>query len=114
MISAGSARASSSARAVLPAAVGPISRIALAVSEDGLSAATQEKLVQLGNAQLRPGRPAVIALVRAIRLLHVPEQCIHFRAGELPVRAHRPVTGHRAEQLVDTLFQPAAAALLRQ
>src|SRR3954462_10127520 len=40
--------------------------------------AAQEQPVQLAQGELAPGRPAVVALVGALGLLHLPQQGVHF------------------------------------
>src|SRR5688572_20554496 len=83
-ISSGNSRASASAMSVLPLPVGPVStaigrrRPAPVVSgrDSGdplTSSAAQDHGVELGQRHLRPGRPAVIALVGARCLLHLAQ-----------------------------------------
>ena len=46
----------------------------------------------------------MIALSRALGRLHRPQQCVHFRDAQTPMRAHRPMAGH-----ADTSFGYRAA-----
>src|SRR3977135_558349 len=59
-----------------------------------LSAATQEQLVEVGEGELVPRRPAVVAAARALGLLHLAQQRVHLCDGESAVGAHRCVAGH--------------------
>src|SRR5258705_7557073 len=104
MISTGKSPASVAASALLPLAVGPISRIAAG------SAATHEELVEVRQAHLEPRRAAVVALPGALGLLHLAQQRVHLRNRQRPVGAHRAVAGHGAEQLVAALGEHAARA----
>src|SRR5256885_11137051 len=64
------------------------------------SAPAQEKLVEIGHAELVPGRPPVVAAAGALGLLHVAQQRVHLRGGERAMRAHRRMACHGSEQLV--------------
>jgi hypothetical protein len=113
--SAGSASASASARSVLPEAVGPISRIAgrqrsrrAAPSSVRGSTAPRHRLRISAPAQEQPSSsrvgqrvqvgPAVVALVRALGALHVPQQRVHLLERQAPVGAHGAMAGHAGEQ----------------
>src|SRR5438094_930485 len=74
MISTGKWPVRVAASALLPLAVGPMSRIAAG------SAATHEQFVEIGEAHLKPGRAAVVALAGALGFLHLAQQGVH-RAG---------------------------------
>src|SRR5262244_1528502 len=87
-ISTGKRAASAAASALLPLAVGPMRRIAAG------SAATHEELVEVREAHLEPRRPAVIALPRALGLLHLAQQRVHLGDRQRAVRAHGAVAGH--------------------
>src|SRR5258705_4190388 len=63
-------------------------------------AATQEKLVEVGEGELVPRRPAVVAAARALGFLHLAQQRVHLCNREGAVGAHRGVAGHGGEQLV--------------
>src|SRR5688572_6930547 len=84
------------ARSVLPEAVGPIKKtrggnfreLTLPLPSP------QKELIELMHAELHPCRPAMIALAAALRLLHFPQQGVHFLQGQLPAGAHRGVAGH--------------------
>src|SRR5437899_2895756 len=102
MISTGKAPVSVAASALLPLAVGPMSRIAAG------SAATHEELVEIGEAHLKPSRTAMVALAGAIGLLHLAQQGVHLQDREGPMGAHRAVAGHRPEQFVAALREHAA------
>ncbi len=56
----------------------------------------------------------MVALAAALGVFHVAQQTVHFRQGQAAVGAHRTVTGHGAEQLVDMGLDPVAAAVLQQ
>src|SRR5256885_14570058 len=102
MISTGRRPARVAASALLPLAVGPMSRIAAG------SAATHEEFVEIGETHLVPGRTAMVALPGALGLLHLAQQGVHFRNRQGPMGAHRAVAGHRPEQLVAALGEYAA------
>src|SRR2546423_14303797 len=106
MISTGKWPARVAASALLPLAVGPMSRIAAG------SAATHEEFVEIGEAHLKPSRAAMVALAGALGLFHFPEQGVHFLNRQRSVGAHRAVAGHGSEQLVTALGQDAARPLL--
>src|SRR6266581_5779846 len=88
MMSSGRRSVSSSASAVLPEAVGPMSRIAGGRSK---LAPTQEQPIEVGERQLGPGRAAVVALVGALGSFHLAQQGVHLRQRQLAVGAHRAV-----------------------
>src|SRR5216117_3814317 len=106
MISTGKWSARFAASALLPLAVGPMTRIAAG------SAATHEEFVEIGEAHLKPSRAAVVALAGALGFFHFAEQGIHFRDGQCPAGAYGAVAGHGAQQLVAALGQHAACAVL--
>src|SRR6058998_1000224 len=83
MISTGKWPARVAASALLPLAVGPMSRIAAG------SAATHEEFVEIGEAHLVPSRAAVVALAGALGLLHLAQQCVHLQDRQRPMGAHR-------------------------
>ena len=102
-ISMGNSRASRSAKSLLPVPVGPVStaiglawRRASIAAVRGRSSPAQEHAVELLQADLRPGRPAVIALVGARRLLHLAQQRIHLRQREPPMRVDGRTAGDGA------------------
>src|SRR5688572_13424107 len=88
-ISKGNSRASRSAMSLLPVPVGPV-RTAIG---GFASASTQEHAIELEQADLRPGRAPVIALVGARGLLHLAQQGIHFRQREAAVRVDGGTAG---------------------
>src|SRR5437879_3827442 len=106
MISTGKWPARVAASALLPLAVGPMSRIAAG------SAATHEEFVEIGEAHLKPSRAAVVALAGALGFLHLAQQGIHLRDRQGPMGADRAVAGHRPEQLVAALGEHAARPVL--
>src|SRR5258706_7270905 len=106
MISTGKWPARVAASALLPLAVGPMSRIAAG------SAATHEEFVEIGEAHLVPGRAAVVALARALGFFHFPQQGVHFRNCQSPVGPHRAVTGHGSQEFVAALGQHATRSVL--
>src|SRR2546430_15236511 len=106
MISTGKWPARVAASALLPLAVGPMSRIAAD------SAATHEEFVEIGEAHLVPGRTAVGALPGALGLLHLAQQGVHLQDRQGAMGAHRAAAGHRPEQLVAALGEHAARPVL--
>src|SRR5207245_8119741 len=106
MISTGKRPARVAASALLPLAVGPMSRIAAG------SAATHEEFVEIGEAHLKPSRAAMIALAGALGFLHLAQQGVHLRNRQGSVGAHRAVAGHRPEQFVPALCEHAARPVL--
>src|SRR6516165_4145829 len=107
----GERSASRTAQSVLPAPVGPVNTktgstgraCAAAAEVRGATASSptaQEELVQLLQGEARPGRAAVIALVRALGLLHLPQQRIHLGQSELAVRMDRGAAGERPEHTI--------------
>src|SRR6266513_3322685 len=102
MISTAKWPARVAASALLPLAVGPMSRIAAG------SAATHEEFVEIGEADLKPSRAAMVALAGALGFLHLAQQGVHLQNGQGPMGAHRTVAGHRSEQLVPALGEHAA------
>ena len=68
-----------------------INAIALRTSR---SAPAHEQGIKLFNAHLPPGRPAVVALVRAFGGFHLAQKGVHFFNGEFAVGAHCAVAGH--------------------
>src|SRR6266568_3435342 len=100
-ISTGMRDASASATALLPDAVGPMSKIVGVMRADrAMSPPTHEEAVQISKRELIPRRPAVIALARAFGRFHLAQQRIHFANGQAAVRANGSVAGHRRQQLV--------------
>src|SRR5215510_9479005 len=91
-ISSGNSRASASAKSVLPVPVGPVST---AIGRRTLAAA-QEHAVELLQRHLRPGGPAVIALIGARRALHLPQQRVHLRQRQPAMRVDGRTAGDRA------------------
>src|SRR5438128_12120912 len=106
MISTGKWPARVAASALLPLAVGPMSRIAAG------SAATHEEFVEVGEAHLVPGRAAVVALPGALGFLHLAQQGGHLQTGPRPMAAHRAAAGQRPEQLVPAPGEHAARPVL--
>src|SRR5262245_55122224 len=102
-ISTGNSRASASATSLLPVPVGPVSTAigrCMGGAWSGFSglpgcaratgsAPAQEHPVELAERDLSPGGTPVIALIRARRLLHLPQQRVHLRDREPPVRMDR-------------------------
>src|ERR1043166_1736306 len=124
-ISQGRRSAICSARRLLPAAVGPISRMAggngvgvgtaIAILPAPRSAApvwrslsAHEHLVQIAHAELKPGGSPVIALPRAFGCLHFAQQRVHFGVGEHTMRADRAMAGKRRQQFIATFGEHAA------
>jgi hypothetical protein len=73
-------------------------------------APAQEQRVEFAHRQLPPGRPAVVALVGALGLLHLPQQGVHLVQRQLAVGAHRAVAGHGGQQLVAGAFDHVLAS----
>src|SRR5687767_15826350 len=93
-ISTGNSRASASAKSVFPVPVGPVST---AIGRAPLtSSPAQEHAVQLFERHLRPGRAPMIALVGARRGFHLPQQRVHFRKREAPMRVDGGTAGDGA------------------
>src|SRR5215469_15532510 len=96
--------ASFSAHSVLPAPVGPVRTRsdgeALAAGSALTLTAAQEQPVELLQRQARPGRTAVIALVGALGRLHLPQQRVHLRDAQAPIRVDGTAAGERPEEAV--------------
>src|SRR5262245_25959881 len=90
-ISAANRSASSRARSLLPAPVGPINRTTWGWDSTWLSAA-QEQPIKIRDAEAEPGWTAVIALIRPFGLLHFTQQGVHFGLCHGAVSAHRAAT----------------------
>src|SRR4051812_37959889 len=72
-----------------------------------------EQLLELGMAELHPGRPPVIALARARRDLHLAQQGVHFGDRKHPPCSHRPMAGDRRRDMIKLVAQTHRAAKLR-
>src|SRR5690349_20228149 len=99
----------------MSAAINRLVRIINVSSEtflEGASTAAHEQLVELGQAQLDPGRAPMIALSGAFGRLHFAQQRIHLGNGQAPAGAYRTVASHGREQLVFQLLQATRAAVL--
>src|SRR4051812_16079877 len=96
-ISRGHSRASRNAMSLLPVPVGPVSTAMLLMRG---SSAAQEHPVQLLQADLSPGRSSVIALIGAGRDFHLPQQRVHLRQCEPPMRVDGRPAGDGAEQAI--------------
>ena len=53
-----------------------------------------EQLLDVGQLEFHVGRPAVVALARMGRRLHLPQQLVHLFDIELAAGAHRAVASH--------------------
>ena len=62
----------------------------------GTSAPAQEHAIELLQRHLRPGRTAVIALIGARRLLHLPQQRVHLRQRQAAMRVDGRTAGDGA------------------
>src|SRR6187455_1674991 len=91
-ISIGNSRARRSAKPLLPVPVGPV-RTAIGLLR---SAATQKHAIELVQADMRPRRTPVIALIRARRLLHLAKQGVHLRQRQAPMRMDGRTAGNGA------------------
>ena len=78
---------------LLPVPVGPVST---AIGGFVRSAPAQEHAIELVQGDLRPGRTTVIALIRARRVLHLPQQRVHLRQREPAMRVDGRAAGDRA------------------
>src|SRR5258706_8963347 len=75
-------------------------------------AAPQEQLVEVGERQLVPGRAAMVAAARALRLFHLAQQRVHLGHRQHAVGAYRGMAGHGGEQLVLAGGQHLARAVI--
>jgi hypothetical protein len=133
MISMGQRCAKAMAKLDLPAAVGPskakqvqrgtdsiglLSELLTGEVAKGLLlcslASSQEQRIQSLHAQLMPCGATVIALIRPLRDLHLPEQIIHLRNGQLPIGPHCGMTRHACKQLVAGLLDNVIPFMLSQ
>src|SRR5690242_15814319 len=114
-ISTGALSASAIAQSLLPEPVGPVSTNTGSRGPAGaISAAPQEQLVELLQAEAGPGRTAVVALVGAVGGLHLAQQAVHFRQAEAAVGVYRAAAGERAEEAVGGAVEVVPARLERQ
>lgn len=62
--------------------------------------------------EFHPRRPAVVALTRSRRHLHLAQQGIHLGHGQDLPRAHRTVTGNRRRYMIELVAKAHGAAQL--
>src|SRR5699024_11448019 len=98
MISMGQRLASAAQAALLPDAVGPVRQKMGACFMKMGSLPSKEKAVQVSQRPLCPGRASVVAVIGPLGLFHVTQQGVHLVQCEVPVGAHRTVTGHGGKQ----------------
>src|SRR6187431_3517804 len=91
-ISIGNSRARRIAKPLLPVPVGPV-RTAIGLLR---SASTQKHAIELLQTDIRPRRAPVIALIRARRLLHLPQQRVHLRQRQATMRVDCRTAGDGA------------------